>query len=177
MSASEGAQPAGRRGAKAWLGYAWFMSLGMILPLPIFLAGYICHVTLVGAPVARRLYAFGVFLSTMGQPAPAGDRVKAKTKDKGAKKPFWQRLRPYSPPGLVERHGRPFSTPVRAAWFVFVGWWLGAFWVVAAWSILLLPYPFPDVIRRLLGELPSVMTLAQAAAPAPRPSQAEEPVT
>jgi hypothetical protein len=48
---------------------------------------------------------------------------------------------------------------------VFVGWWLGALWTVLAWSVLLLPYPFPDLIRSLLADLPSVMTLAP---PAPR---------
>jgi hypothetical protein len=32
--------------------------------------------------------------------------------------------------------------------------------VTIAWSVLLLPYPFLDVIRNLLADLPSVMTLA-----------------
>ena len=41
-----------------------------------------------------------------------------------------------------------------------VGWWLGALWTGLAWSVLLLPYPFPDLIRSLLADLPSVMTLA-----------------
>jgi hypothetical protein len=51
------------------------------------------------------------------------------------------------------------------AWFVFAGWLLGALWTVLAWSVLLLPYPFPGLIRSLLADLPSVMTLAP---PAPR---------
>jgi hypothetical protein len=33
-----------------------------------------------------------------------------------------------------------------------------------AWSVLLLPYPFPELIRKLLADLPSVMTLAPPAA-------------
>jgi hypothetical protein len=45
------------------------------------------------------------------------------------------------------------------AWFLLVGWWLGAVWTALAWSVLLLPYPFPDLIRSLLADLPSVMTL------------------
>jgi hypothetical protein len=49
----------------------------------------------------------------------------------------------------------------RVAWFLLVGWWLGAAWTGLAWSVLLLPYPFPDLIRSLLADLPSVMTLAQ----------------
>ena len=34
-------------------------------------------------------------------------------------------------------------------------------WTVLAWSVLLLPYPFPELIRMLLADLPCVMTLAQ----------------
>ena len=49
----------------------------------------------------------------------------------------------------------------RALWFVFVGWWFGFVWVLMAWSLLLLPYPMTDAIRSLLGNLPSVMTLAE----------------
>jgi len=177
MSVSESADPGGHKGVKAWLGYAWFMSLGTILPLPIFLAGYVCHLTFVGAPVGRRLFRLGIFLSTMGQPAPAADRAKARQKSEGDgdKKSLLKRLAPYSPPAVVARHGKPFSKPVRAAWFVFVGWWGGALWVVAAWSVLLLPYPFPDVIRRLLADLPSVMTLAEPKPPEPVRSPPEPP--
>ena len=32
-------------------------------------------------------------------------------------------------------------------------------WTLLAWSVLLLPYPFPELIRKLLADLPSVMTL------------------
>ena len=39
--------------------------------------------------------------------------------------------------------------------------------MILAWSVLLLPYPLLDVIRDLLDELPSVMTLAF-----PKPSAA-----
>ncbi len=77
------------------------------------------------------------------------------------KKPFAERVRAYAPPGWVERHGRPFGLLARVAWFVCVGWWLGALWTLLAWSVLLLPYPFPELIRKLLADLPSVMTLAQ----------------
>ena len=49
--------------------------------------------------------------------------------------------------------------PLRIVWFVLVGWWLGLIWVVIAWSVLLLPYPFIGMIRDLLADLPSVMTL------------------
>ncbi len=151
------------RGTKSWLGYAWFMTAGTFLPLPIFLVGYIAHVTLVGAPLARQIYRFGLVLPTLGQAPPGEDKMKARTAAAGkqeGKKPFAERIRPYSPPGLVERHGRPIWMPLRVVWFVLVGWWLGAIWVIIAWSVLLLPYPFLDAIRGLLDELPSVMTLA-----------------
>ena len=60
---------------------------------------------------------------------------------------------------------------LRVVWFVFVGWWLGAIWVVLSWAILLAPYPFLDTIKELLSELPSVMTLATPAPRAPAPGQ------
>jgi hypothetical protein len=142
------------------------MSFGTILPLIVFLGSYLVHLTLVGAPIARSIDGFGVWLSTFGQEPPGKDKLESR--QGGAdKKPFVERIRPYSPPGLIERRGRPFSIWSRALWFVLVGWWLGAIWVVLAWSVFLMPYPFLDTVRALLGELPSVMTLA---VPEPRQS-------
>jgi uncharacterized membrane protein YccF (DUF307 family) len=150
--------------ARHWGGYAWFMSFGTFLPLPVFIAGYLAHLTFVGAPLARRAYRLGIFLSTLGQRPPGADKLDARHKrEEGGeepKKPFAERIRTYAPPGWVERHGGPFGTVARVAWFVFVGWWLGGVWTMLAWSVLLLPYPFPDLIRKLLADLPSVMTLA-----------------
>lgn len=155
----------GLRRVRSWGGYAWFMSFGTILPLPIFIGGYVVHLTFVGAPLARQAYRFGIFLSTLGQKPPGADKLEAKLEGEGdgkaKKKPFAERIRTKAPPGLVERHGRPFGFAARAAWFVLVGWWLGAAWTLLAWSVLLLPYPFPELIRTLLADLPSVMTLAQ----------------
>jgi hypothetical protein len=128
-------------------------------------------VTLVGAPAARRLYGYGLFLSTMGQRPPGEERLKRKAAGAEEERSFARRIRPYSPPGLVGRRGRPVPRLARAAWFVLVGWWLGALWVVLAWSVLLLPYPLLDVIRGILAELPSVMTLA-----APGASEGPGPV-
>jgi uncharacterized membrane protein YccF (DUF307 family) len=152
--------------ARSWAGYIWFMSFGTFLPLPVFLTGYLAQLTFVGAPLARRLYRFGIFLSTLGQRPPGADRLESRhEEEKGEdeeekKEPFAERVRDKAPPGWVERRPEPFSTRARAAWFVFVGWWLGALWAGLAWSVLLLPYPFPDLIRELLADLPSVMTLA-----------------
>jgi hypothetical protein len=156
--------------AKTWGGYAWFMSFGTLLPLPIFLCGYFWQLTFVAAPLAREFYRFGIFFSTLGQKPPGADKVEARTEG-AAKKPFAERIRAYAPPGWVERHGGPIAMPIRVLWFVFVGWWLGLLWVVLAWSVLLLPYPFPQLIGDLLADLPSVMTLAwpeRTAVPAPR---------
>jgi len=108
------------------------------------------------------VYRFGIFLTTLGQQPPGEEKLKARA-DEGAKKgkkPLFERIRPYSPPGWLERRGTPVGLAGRVGWFVFVGWWLGGLWVVLAWSVLLLPYPLLDVIRGLLEELPSVMTLA-----------------
>jgi hypothetical protein len=135
------------------------MSFGTFLPLPVLLLGYLVNVTLVGAPLARRIYRFALLLPTLGQAPPGEDKVKVK-RDAGGKKPLVERLRQYSPPGWIERRGRPVGMALRIAWFLLVGWWAGVIWMLIAWSVLLLPYPFLDLIRHLLDELPSVMTLA-----------------
>ena len=153
-----GVRGAVRTGGR-WAGYGWFMSLGTVLPLLVFLLGYVVHITLIGAPVARLVYRFGIWLSTLGQEPPGKEKFDARTAASG-KKPFFERIRPYSPPGWIEKRGRPFSMPVRVVWFVFLGWWLGAVWVVISWSVFLLPYPLLDTVASLLAELPSVMTLA-----------------
>ena len=143
-----------------WVGYGWFMSFGTVLPLFIFLGGYVVHLTFVGAPLARRIYRLGIWTSTLGQDPPGKDKVDAKMAS-GTKKPFFERARPYLPPGWVERRTKPFSTIARVVWFVFVGWWLGAVWVVISWSPFLLPYPLFDTVASLLEDVPTTMTLAQ----------------
>jgi hypothetical protein len=155
----------GRR-VRAWGGYAWFMSFGTFLPLPVFVGGYLAQLTFIGAPLARRAYSFGIFLSTLGQRPPGADKLEARDKEQSEKekKPFAERIRAHAPPGWVERRETPYGLAARAAWFVLVGWWLGGLWTLLAWSVLLLPYPFPDLIRKLLADLPSVMTLAPAEA-------------
>lgn len=145
--------------AKHWFGYGWFMTLGTLLPLIVFLGSYAVHVTLVGAPLARRGNRFGIWLSTFGQEPPGKDKLAARKPDAG-KKPFTERVRAHSPAGFLERRGRPVPMPLRVLWFVLVGWWLGALWVLLSWSVFLAPYPFLDTVAALLDELPSVMTLA-----------------
>jgi uncharacterized membrane protein YccF (DUF307 family) len=165
VGANEGvgeSKPRGGRRVREWGGYLWFMSFGTFLPLPIFVGGYLAHVTFIGAPLARVAYRFGIFISTLGQTPPGADRLKARhARDDGddGKKPFAERVRAKAPPGWVERRHTPFGTTTRALWFIFVGWWLGGLWVLLAWSVLLLPYPFPDLIRKLLADVPSVLTL------------------
>ena len=158
-SAPEGEEQGGRS-FRSWAGYLWFMTFGTFLPLPVFLVGYLAQLTFVGAPVARRAYRFGIFLSTLGQRPPGADRLESRHEDR-EKEPFAERIRAHAPPGWVERRGSPVAPVARVAWFLLVGWWLGAAWTGLAWSVLLLPYPFPDLIRSLLADLPSVMTLAR----------------
>jgi hypothetical protein len=148
-----------RTAAKHWFGYGWFMSFGTVLPLIVFLGSYVVHMTLVGAPIARQLDGFGIWLSTFGQDPPGKGKIDAGG-DKPEKKSFVERVREHSPPGWLERRGKPVAMPLRILWFVFVGWWLGALWVILSWSVFLLPYPFLSTVRGLLAELPSVMTLA-----------------
>src|SRR3954454_86679 len=109
------------RSAGHWAGYGWFMSFGTFLPLLIFLGGYVVHLTLIGAPVARRIYRLGIWTSTLGQDPPGKEKMDAKRAASG-KKPLFERIRPYSPPGLLERRGRPVPLAVRVIWFVLVGW-------------------------------------------------------
>jgi uncharacterized membrane protein YccF (DUF307 family) len=154
--------------AKHWVGYGWFMSFGTVLPLIVFLGSYAVHVTLVGAPIARTGNRFGLWLTTFGQDPPGKDKLDARKKD-GDGQSLASRIRPYSPPGMIERRGRSVPLPLRVLWFVLVGWWLGAIWVLLSWSVLLAPYPFLDTVEALLGELPSVMTLAY-----PEPPEAPE---
>jgi len=153
---------------KHWVGYGWFMTFGTLLPLFIFLGSYVVHVTLIGAPVARLLYRFGIWFSTFGQDPPGAEKLAAKThahdNDDDDDPSFVDRVSRYSPARVLERRGRPVALPARIVWFVLVGWWLGAIWVVLSWSVFLAPYPFLNTVRALLGELPSVMTLAYPAA-------------
>jgi uncharacterized membrane protein YccF (DUF307 family) len=148
-----------RSSIKNWAGYAWFMSFGTLLPLIVFVCSYLVHLTLVGAPIARSADGFGIWLSTFGQEPPGKGKLESRQQDDN-KKSIVQRIRPYSPPGIIERRGRPFPLWARALWFILVGWWLGAIWVILAWSVFLMPYPFLDTVRSILDELPSVMTLA-----------------
>jgi hypothetical protein len=158
--------------ARHWAGYGWFMSFGTICPLITFLGSYVFHLTFVGAPVARVGYRFGIWTATLGQEPPRLNKKKgedegegepvaeAEGEDEAEKPPFAERIRPYTPPGVLERRGRPVPTAVRVIWFVLAGWWLGAVWVVLSWSVFLAPYPFLEVVAGLLDELPTAMTLA-----------------
>jgi uncharacterized membrane protein YccF (DUF307 family) len=148
------------RASKPWLGYTWFMTFGTFLPLPIFLSGYVAQLTFIGAPLARRMFRYALVVPTLGQPPPGDEKLKAREGKPRTRRPFVERIRAYAPPRLIERHGKPVPMALRVVWFVLVGWWLGAIWVVLAWSLLLLPYPLLDAIRGVLEELPSVMTLA-----------------
>src|SRR5262245_66615450 len=105
------------------------MSFGTILPLLIFLGGYVVHLTLVGAPLARLIYRFGIWTSTLGQEPPGKEKFDARAQS-SEKKPFFERVRPYAPPGWIERHGRPVPMIWRAVWFLTIGWWLGFAWTV-----------------------------------------------
>ena len=145
--------------AKHWAGYGWFMSFGTILPLFVFLGSYLVHLTLVGSRAARSIDGFGIWISTLGQDPPGKDKLDSR-ESASSKKPFAERVREHGPPGYLERRGRPVPLPLRIIWFVFVGWWLGALWVLLSWSVFLMPYPFLGTVAALLNELPSVMTLA-----------------
>jgi hypothetical protein len=129
----------------------------------VFLGSYVVHVTLIGAPISRRLNRFGIWISTFGQEPPGKEKLEARSskKEKDETTSLLERIRAHSPAGYVARRDKPVPLFLRALWFVFVGWWLGLLWVILSWSVFLAPYPFLDTVAGLLGELPSVMTLAQ----------------
>jgi hypothetical protein len=64
--------------AKHWAGYAWFMSFGTLLPLFVFLGSYLVHVTVIGAPITKRLYGCGIWLATFGQEPPGKDNLPSR---------------------------------------------------------------------------------------------------
>ena len=66
------------RSGERWAAYGWFMSLGTVLPLVTFLVGYVVNLTLVGAPIARRIYELGIWLSTLGQEPPGKEKMDAR---------------------------------------------------------------------------------------------------
>jgi hypothetical protein len=136
------------------------MTLGTLLPLVTFLCSYAVHLTLVGAPVARAGYRLGIWLATFGQDPPGKDKLSHKEGGGEKRRSITGRIKPYTPTEIVDRRERPVPLSRRAAWFVLVGWWLGGIWVIGAWSVFLAPYPFLDTVRSILGELPTVMTLA-----------------
>ena len=136
------------------------MTLGTLFPLITFLVSYAVHLTLVGAPVARAGYRFGIWLATFGQEPPGKGKLDSRKENGEKKRSIGSRIKPYTPAEILERRDEPVTLPRRALWFVFVGWWLGGIWVVGAWSVFLAPYPFLDTVRRILDELPTVMTLA-----------------
>src|SRR5262249_20271910 len=123
------------------------------------------HVTQIGAPVAKLIYRFGIWLSTLGQEPPGADKLEARHAS-SEKKPLAERILPYSPPGLLARRGRPMPLLFRIVWFLLAGWWLGGIWVILCWSFFILPYPMLDTVRTLLDQVPSVMTLALPSWPA-----------
>jgi hypothetical protein len=139
------------------------MTLGTLLPLFTFLVSYAVHLTLVGAPVARAGYRFGIWLATFGQAPPGKGKLDASKE--GKSRSIGARIKPYTPAEILERRDEPVPLARRAVWFVLVGWWLGGIWVVGAWSVFLAPYPFLDTVRAILAELPTVMTLAPVRTP------------
>jgi hypothetical protein len=84
------------------------------------------HLTLVGAPVARAIDRFGIWLSTFGQEPPGKDKLEARSAGAEQKKPFAERVREHAPPGILVRRGRRVQLAFRVLWFLLVGWWLGA---------------------------------------------------
>ena len=57
------------------------MSFGTVIPLFVFLGGYVVNLTIVGAPLARRIYRYGIWTSTLGQDPPGASEADAGGED------------------------------------------------------------------------------------------------
>ncbi len=49
---------------------------------------------------------------------------------------------------------------VQALWFIFIGWWLGQLWILAAWFLMLIVIGIPLSIM-MFNKLPLIIALRQ----------------
>jgi uncharacterized membrane protein YccF (DUF307 family) len=120
-------------GPPLWLRAIWFVLVGWWLTGVAIAAAYLLLVTIIGIPVAFWLF----------------DRV-----------PLVLTLKPHSArsAGAVTGGHEQASLLARAAYFVLVGWWLGAIWIIAAYAVCVTIIGIPLGVI-MFNAVPTVVTL------------------
>lgn len=125
------------QGPALWIRAVWFVLVGWWLAAFAILLAYLCLITIIGIPLAFWLF----------------DRV-----------PLALTLKPLSERHADEatntvKHGPDeMSLLVRGIYFVFVGWWLTAIWITAAYALFVTIIGIPIGIM-MLNVIPTVATL------------------
>jgi len=67
-------------------------------------------------------------------------------------------LRPRSPGPVMDGTEEQFPLWLRAIWFIFIGWWLGALYLTVAWGLCVIIITLPIGLW-LMNRVGAVMTL------------------
>lgn len=124
-------------GRPLWIRAIWFLLVGWWLTAFTITVAYLFLVTIIGFPVAFWLF----------------DRV-----------PLTLTLKPRSSwtadevSGTVTIGPQQISTPVRTIYFVLVGWWATALWIVVAYVLFVSIIGIPIGVI-MLNAVPSIATL------------------
>ncbi|MBX3028659.1 MAG: YccF domain-containing protein [Chloroflexi bacterium] len=119
----------------------WFLFIGWWLSSIVITVAYLCCVTIVGLPVGFALF----------------DRIPAVMTLRPRSEGYVTEVRD----GVRYVRGEPHDQLpmiLRAAWFLLVGWWLGAIYMGIAWSLCALLITLP-VGLLMLNRVGAVMTL------------------
>jgi uncharacterized membrane protein YccF (DUF307 family) len=130
VSAQEYEAPAGRTGPPLVVRAIWFVLVGWWLTGIVILAAYLLLITIIGIPLSFWLFDRIPFVLTLARPTA---RLEA---------------------AGIEQH--PIF--LRAIWFLFVGWWLGGIWMIAAYCLFVTIIGIPVGVV-MLGWMPTVVTL------------------
>ncbi len=119
----------------------WFLLVGWWLGGVTIALGYLCCLTIIGLPLAFMLF----------NAIPVAMTLRPRS--------GWS-VTQTSAGGVVYAAGSAAQLPllVRAIWFIFVGWWLGAVWMGIAYLLCLLIVTLPFGLL-MFNRVGAVMTL------------------
>ncbi len=119
----------------------WFLCIGWWLSGLAILLGYALVYTVIGIPLAFMLFNKLPQITTM----------KARTRN-------WAIETRNGVSVLTSRHTEQLNWAVRGLYFVFVGFWLGAFWLITAWAIGVFIITLPITLW-MYDRAPAILTL------------------
>ncbi|MFL5758369.1 MAG: YccF domain-containing protein [Thermomicrobiales bacterium] len=119
----------------------WYIFIGWWLSGWMIVLGYLCMLTLIGIPLG--FYFFNRI--------PQVVTLRART---AAFRTEYRDGVAY----VVESNNPQYPWFIRGLWFIFIGWWLGALWLVSAWLIGFLIVTLPISIM-MYNRTSGVMTL------------------